>query len=291
MNGRRPAPAAGALCVALVLAACGVPDDGDGGDRYLPAEEPVRSLTLPFDAYTLSPFEMRTLDYAEDLLVRDCMRGNGMDWRIVPAPEEEGTDPPHRGRYGVVETRVAERFGYGATPGSADEGLVEEVRQDRLTLLATEHRAAYGAEDGAGCVEEAEAEVTEGVPDLDTDLLNSYIHAGFEASQAAPEVVGAFAAWSACMADRDLEYATPTEASADVRWNGERDGPTAEEAATAVADVACKEEASVVGTWRDAEARAQEELIEENPADFALFAQVRHARLETARTVLERLGT
>ncbi len=292
MNGRRPAVAAGAICVALGLTACGTSDDGGDGDRYPPAEEPARSLTLPFDSYTLSPFEMRTLDYAEDLLVRDCMRGNGMDWRIVPAPEEEGTDPPHRGRYGVVEAGVAERFGYGPFPGSSDEDLVEEVRQDRVTLLATEHRAAYGAGDGdgAGCVAEAEVEVTAGVPDLDTDLLNFYIHAGFEASRAAPGVVDAFAAWSACMADRGLVYATPAEASVDARWSGRESAPTAEETETAVADVACKEEASVVGTWRDAETREQETLIAQNPADFALFAQVRVARLEKAREVLERFG-
>ena len=72
---------AGSLCVALGLTACGV-QEGGGGERYLPAEQRVRSLTLPFDEYTLSPFQMRTLDYAEDLLVRECMRGHGMDWQV-----------------------------------------------------------------------------------------------------------------------------------------------------------------------------------------------------------------
>lgn len=280
---------AGALCFAVGLAACGVQDEADG-DRYLPAGENVRSLTLPFDAYTLSPFEMRTLDYAEDLLVRDCMRGRGMDWRVLPAPEEEGTDPAHRRRYGVIEAEVAERYGYGAPPGSADEVLVEETREDRLTLLATEHRAAYGSESGAGCLEEAGGDAMAGVPDMDHDLLNSYIHAGFEASRNAPAVADAFSDWSACMADRGFDYPTPSEASDDARWTGGEEGPSTEEAEVATADVACKEHASVVGVWRDAEAAEQEELIQEHPEDFALFAQVKEVRLETARTVLERLG-
>ncbi|MBQ1082068.1 hypothetical protein [Nocardiopsis sp. B62] len=280
----------GALCVAVGLAACGVQDDGGGGERYLPAEEGVRSLSLPFDEYTLSPFEMRTLDYAQDLLVRDCMRQHGMDWRVLPDPEEEGTDPPHRGRYGVIESEVAERYGYGAPPGSADEALVEEVREDRLTLLATEHRVAYGSESAAGCLPEAGRDIMAGVPDMDHDRLNSFIQTGFETSRSAPEVVDAFAAWSACMADRGFDYPTPSEAPIDARWSGGEGDPSTEETEVAAVDVACKEDVSVVEIWRDAEAVAQERLIEEHPEDFALFAQVRQIRLETARTAIERFG-
>ena len=280
---------AGALCAALGLAACGIQDE-EGGDRYLPAEQRVRSLTLPFDEYTLSPFEMRTLDYAEDLLVRECMRRHGMDWQVLPAPEEEGTDPAHRHRYGVIESEVAEQYGYGAPPGSADEALVEETRQDRLTLLATEHRAAHGSEGETGCLEEAAGDITAGVPDMDYGLLNSYIHASFEASRSAPPVVDAFSAWSTCMADRDFDYPAPTQASADARWTHGEGDPSTEEIEVAMADVACKENASVIEAWRDAEAAAQEDLIEEHPEDFALFVQVRDVRLETARTVLERFG-
>lgn len=282
-------PVAGALCVVLGLAACGV-QDGAGGDHYLPAEQRVRSLALPFDEYTLSPFEMRTLDHAEDLLVRDCMRGHGMDWQVLPAPEEEGTDPAHRRRYGVIEMEVAEQYGYGAPPGAADEVLVEETREDRLTLLATEHRAAHGSEGETGCLEEAAGDITAGVPGIDYDLLNSYIHTSFEASQSAPPVVDAFSAWSACMADRGFDYPTPPEAWADERWTDGEGDPSTEETEVATADVACKEDASVVEVWREAEAAVQEGLIEEHPEDFALFAQVRQIRLETARTVLERFG-
>ncbi|MGW9557566.1 hypothetical protein ACWGSK_24000 [Nocardiopsis sp. NPDC055551] len=281
---------AGSLCVALGLTACGV-QEGGGGERYLPAEQRVRSLTLPFDEYTLSPFQMRTLDYAEDLLVRECMRGHGMDWQVLPVPEEEGTDPAHRRRYGVIETEVAQQYGYGAPPGAADEALVEETREDRLTLLATEHRAAHGGEGETGCLEEAAGDITAGVPDMDYDLLNSYIHASFETSQSAPPVVEVFSAWSACMADRGLDYPTPAEASADERWTQGEGDPSREEKEVATADVACKEDASVVEVWREAEAATQEGLIEEHPQDFALFAQVRDVQLQTARTVLERFGS
>ena len=283
---------AGSLCLALGLAACGVQDEeGEDEDRYLPADQRVRSLTLPFDEYTLSPFEMRTLDYAEDLLVRDCMRRHGMDWQVLPAPEEEGTDPAHRRRYGVIEMEVARQYGYGAPPGAADEVLVEETRQERLTLLATEHRAAHGSEGETGCLEEAAGDITAGVPDMDYDLLNSYIHASFEASRSAPPVVDAFSAWSACMAERGLDYPTPPEAWAEERWAEGEDDPSTEEKEVAMADVACKEDASVVEVWREAEAAEQEDLIEEHPEDFALFAQVRDVQLETARTALERFGS
>lgn len=168
---------------------------------------------------------------------------------------------------------------------------MEETREGRLTLLATEHRAAHGSEGETGCLEEAAGDITAGVPDMDYDLLNSYIHASFEASQRTPPVVEAFSAWSACMADRGLDYPTPTEASADERWTQGEGDPSTEEIEVATADVACKEDASVVEVWGEAEAATQEGLIEEHPEDFSLFAQVREVRLETARTVLERFGS
>lgn len=293
MNRRRFLPAAGALCAVLALTACGAArDDGEGGgDGFLPAGDQARALALPFDEYTLSPFEIRTLLHAEDLLVRDCMKGNGMDWQVYPAPEEEGIDPPHRRRYGVIEAPVAETHGYGAPRMAADEGLVEELREDRRSLPATEHRVAHGDETGAGCVEGAQEDFMAGVPDMDHNLLNSYIQTGFEDSMDEPAVVEVFAAWSACMADRGFDYPTPVEAAADPRWESGGDGPSAAEVEAATADVACKGEASVVETWRDAEEAAQLGLIEEHPEDFALFAQVREDMLEEARTVMERLGS
>ncbi|GAB2500028.1 hypothetical protein [Nocardiopsis aegyptia] len=129
MNRRGLLPAAGALCAALALGltACGAGDDAGGdacGDGFLPAGEQARAPALPFEEHTLSPFEMRTLRYAEDLLVRDCMRAHGMDWEVLPAPDEDTTDPPHRRRYGVIEARMAERYGYGPVPRSADEVLL-----------------------------------------------------------------------------------------------------------------------------------------------------------------------
>jgi len=288
MNRRRLLPAVAALCVALT--ACGVPDGGGGGERFVPAGEQARALVLPFDEHTLSPFEIRTLGHAEDLLVRDCMREHGMGWEVLPAPEEEGTDPPHRRRYGVIEARTAERHGYGVAAAAADEARVEEVREGRQSLPATEHRVAHGDETGPGCLEEAARDMAEGVPDMDHALLNSYIETAFESSLADPAVADALATWSACMADRGFDYGEPSEAADDARWRGRGGDPSDEEVGVATADVDCKEEVALVATWRDAEAAVQHGLIEEHPEDFALFAQVRQDRLERAREVMERAG-
>ncbi|MGW9348950.1 hypothetical protein [Nocardiopsis flavescens] len=294
MNARHLPPVAGALCLALGLAACGAaaPNDAEGGGSgFLPAGAQVRELVLPFDVYTFSPFEMRTLRYAEDLLVRDCMRGRGMDWRVQPAPDEEGTDPPHRRRYGVAEPEVAARHGYGAPALSRDEALVEQVRQERRTLPATEHRAAHGDEGGAGCLEQGREGMAEGVPDRDEDLLNTYIRSGFEASAEDPAVVEAFAAWSACMADRGFDYREPDEAAEDPRWADREGEPSSVETEAATADVDCKETASVVRTWHRAETAVQEELVEEHTEDFALFARVKEKRMERAEAVISESGS
>lgn len=294
LNARHLPPVAGALCLALGLGACGAatPNDAGGGENgFLPAGAQVRELVLPFDAHTFSPFEMRTLRYAEDLLVRDCMRRRGMDWRVPPAPDEEGTDPPHRRRYGVAEPEIAARHGYGAPALSRDEAQVEQVRQERRTLPATEYRAAHGDEGGAGCLEQGREGMVEGVPDRDENLLNAYIRTGFEASAEDPAVVEAFAAWGACMADRGFDYREPDEAAEDSRWADREGAPSAVETEVATADVACKEAASVVRTWHRAETAAQEALIEEHAEDFALFARVKEERMERAEAVIAGSGS
>lgn len=280
---------AGSLCLVLGLAACGVRADADGdGDPVPPASERARSLSLPFDEYTLSPAERRTLAYAQDLLMRECMREHGMDWEVLPLVDEEDADPPHRRRYGVIEHQVAAAYGYRAPIGSRERERAD-LRRDRATLPLTEHRAAYGDDGGGGCHARAREGVMEGVPDMDHALLNSYIAAGFDTSLADPAVVAAFADWSECMGERGFDHDTPLEAGEDARW-AEEGEPLPEEIEVATADVACKEEAEVVPIWRDAEAEAQRDLIGANPGDFALFARVREAQTDLARARIEELG-
>ncbi|WP_116244745.1 hypothetical protein [Nocardiopsis sp. FIRDI 009] len=290
MSNPRSLLAAASLCVVLGLTACGVRADEGAENPVLPSSERARSLVLPFDDHTLSPFEIQTIDYAEDLIIRDCMEERGMDWEVLPVPEEENTDPPHRRRYGVIEPEVAENYGYVAPIGSEDDRARAEVRESRGTLPRAEYQAAFGADGDGGCHGEARERVTDGVPDMDYNLLNSYIATGFDASQEEPEVIGAFAEWSTCMATRGFDYGTPLEAGDDARWAARESEPLPEEIEVATADVACKEEASVVEIWRSAEAEAQRGLIEEHPADFALFAQVREGLLERARAEIEALG-
>ncbi|MEV2277465.1 hypothetical protein AB0I72_17960 [Nocardiopsis sp. NPDC049922] len=290
MSNPRSLLTAGFLCVVLGLTACGARGDDGAENPVIPASEQTRSLVLPFDDHTLSPFEMQMIDYAEDLVIRDCMRDHGMDWEILPVPEEEGTDPPHRRRYGVIEPEVAERYGYVAPVGSEDDRARAEVWESRETLPQEEYLRAFGDDDGGGCHGQARERVTDGVPDMDHNLLNSYIATGFDASREAPEVVDAFADWSTCMAARGFDYETPVDTGDDARWADREDEPLPEEIEVATADVACKDEASVVEIWWSAEAEAQRGLIEEHPADFALFAQVREGLLERARAEIEALG-
>ncbi|GAB2500023.1 hypothetical protein [Nocardiopsis aegyptia] len=127
-----------------------------------------------------------------------------------------------------------------------------------------------------------------GVPDMDENVLNSYIHTAFETSKSDPAVVEAFADWSACMAERGFDHPTPAEAENDPRWADREGDPSAAEIEVATADTACKDAASVVEAWRDAKAAAQDGLIEEHTADFAHFARVKEERTERARAVIER---
>jgi hypothetical protein len=79
----------------------------------------VRRLVLPFDTYNFSPAEIMALEVADDLLVGDCMRAHGLAWQPLPVPADSESAPPHRRRYGIVESRIADAFGYHAPPQRA----------------------------------------------------------------------------------------------------------------------------------------------------------------------------
>jgi hypothetical protein len=76
----------------------------------------VRVLHVPLDEYKLSRLDLQTIEYAEDLLTRDCMRDAGMDWKMLPPPSNQDPDPLNRRRYGLIEPKIAALFGYHLPP-------------------------------------------------------------------------------------------------------------------------------------------------------------------------------
>ncbi|WP_128512407.1 hypothetical protein [Streptomyces inhibens] len=112
--------------------------------------EEARRLVLPFDAYAISTPQIHTIESAEDLLIRDCMREHGRGWNTLPGPSGIDWAPSNRRRYGLIESEIAARFGYHLPPTPQELTRREAVWDARKKLPEREQLAAFGKKGGAG---------------------------------------------------------------------------------------------------------------------------------------------
>ncbi|MDE3725060.1 hypothetical protein PWG71_27070 [Nocardiopsis sp. N85] len=251
--------------------------------------ERVGDLWVPLDDYGFSRLDMLTVQYAEDLLIGDCLNAVGLEWDPLPSPPEQDTDPLNRRRYGLVEPELAELYGYHLPPPTEDQRERDRVWQAREVLPRAEWVAAYGEDGDGGCLSEARERLYRDVPAIDTTLLNGHIGQTFEASQEHPEVVSAFGEWRTCMLAKGFDYAAPLDVHADPAWTDSAE-PSPREITVAGTDVRCKEETGLVKVWSAVEEEIQSEVIDSHPEDFALFARAKEAEMEAARSVIEQSG-
>lgn len=279
------------LIVVLVLSAVGCAAEPLTADQKNVPEvgAEVRALRVPLDEYKLSRLDLQTIEYAEDLLTRDCMRELGMDWKMLPPPSHQDPDPLNRRRYGLIEPEIATRFGYHLPPLSPELTARESVWAQRDRLPPAERRAAYGDDGQGGCRAEARDHLRKDIPDLDQSRLYDFSAEAFRASLADPEVVQVFGNWSACMKAEGFRYSDPLEPFGDAAWAKSR-RPSAQEIVVAEADVRCKQETDLVSVWSGVEERIQLDVIRSHREDFGGFMRAKNAELDTARRTLEKFG-
>ncbi|MFE0151077.1 hypothetical protein ACFWY5_28310 [Nonomuraea sp. NPDC059007] len=241
----------------------------------------AQRLRLPFDAYNFSPAEVMTLDVAEDLLVRDCMHALGRSWQALPGPAEKESAPPHRRRYGVIEPRIADVFGYHAPP---DRPAV--IARKTNDLARTTESPPNVREAAKRCLGQARTRMSAGAPQADAAFFNRTIFATFDASQRDVKVTQAFRTWSTCMAGEGFHYPDPLAAVTDKRWSTAN--PSAREIRAAQTDVRCKERTGLVSIWAEAETRIQNAAIRAHPKEFQALRAVKMRQLETARQIIAR---
>ncbi|MFI6908313.1 hypothetical protein ACIBKY_44125 [Nonomuraea sp. NPDC050394] len=243
--------------------------------------EQARRLTLPFDAYDFSPAENMTLEVAEDLLVRDCLRARGMAWHVLPGPADSESEPPHRRRYGILEPEMADVFGYHTPPDRPAVAARKENDLARMTQASPDVREA-----AERCLDRARDHMSAGAPKADASFFNKTIFASFDASQRDEQVRRAFRSWSACMAGEGFRYPDPLAAITDARW--ETGQPTSQEIRTAQADLRCKDKTDLVAIWAAAETRIQNDVIRSHPERFQRLRAVKIHQLEVAHRVIAR---
>ncbi|SCK13319.1 hypothetical protein [Streptomyces sp. WMMB 322] len=281
----------------LTVSCGGVEEGGKAAERKEPASAggmpkasaETRLLVLPFDRYVLSLKEHYTVSDASDLLIEKCMRKKGYEWKSVERPPD-AVDVKNRRRYGVVESAVAEKFGYHAPEELMNPYEVKEREASREKELSPGAKTA--ALSGDGCAVKADERLSGG-REPDYDKLSEIDARIFEKSQKVPEVERAMEAWSACMREKGFDYDKPAEAVNDARWwsKGSSDESAAasrRERATASADVRCKDRTGLVGLWFSAEKRLEREQVEKTPEFFRELASVKKENLRNARAVIGR---
>ncbi|WP_143589796.1 hypothetical protein [Streptomyces africanus] len=286
----RTAPIAAALAVgALALSACSSQGTGPSaesattaGDRVQGAPtRVVAAMSLPLDAYQLSPEDYERSQQALWQLTTACMQDVGFtSFAFTPSTGTSEEIEEHEDlRYGTYDQQDAERLGYrpdfgGHARVAAIGGEEPHFTPEEEAALDGEPKKVRTARAGEpvpedGCYGQALDQLTGGQSEtyLDDTLVEELDGLSYEKSLQDPKVAAVFARWSACMASKNFAYKSPIDANNDASFTGDTAGP--KEKQVAVADTQCKSSTDLVSVWHDAEVAAQRTLISERGPELA----------------------
>ncbi|MFI9024258.1 hypothetical protein [Streptomyces sp. NPDC053560] len=296
-----------------LLAGCGTTTQEAPSAREAPPAVPappspteqVKSLALPFDRYELTQSQYNASQNATDVLIRQCMKRKGLDWEVIERPTRVA-DLTNRRRYGVVESKVARAYGYHAPIALRDPDGTKRADERRLrTLSAAQQKAALGQENGQGSGQESgqgngdnqnqgtcNAKAAAQLDDAGGDytLFNELSPKYLKDSQREPEVKKAMNEWSRCMKADGKDYATPYDAMNTKKWWQDATAQIggAEERATAVRDVHCKEESGLVDIWYTAESALEKAAVKKHAKYFRMLEEGKERHLKAVEEVLSR---
>jgi hypothetical protein len=290
----------------------GHPDPGEKASGYategaaivLADDVPVGEdgVTVPnaYEAlYAPTREQQHVIDTAEYALVKQCMARDGFEY-LDPAPTLSPPPAPSSLRFdsrlGVLDPGYAQQFGY-----QLDPALLEPDSNSYHDMPSREYEMSYHT-----CREEAPSVLAAGLPD-DDDLgdagkvLAKIEQDALAAVEENPEYQAAREAWSQCMAERGFDYASPQ--AAVERYVGfsitsdylpgvpsSLPTPSAEEKATALADIECKRSSQVYNVWRRSFWDYQAEAEAANRPALQVVRQETTVEVENAQRVLAELG-
>lgn len=235
---------------------------------------------MPLDQFQ-DPSTDALLSYAENLLVADCLKGEGIDWPIPWQPtDDESYLEPHANASGfpALTVPLATESGYHVNfnPGWRG-GAYESIQELNAIALSTPgFEPVFGA-----CLDEAREQVpTLAVSDSTNRLLGWRAETDFLADDP-PAVVEAGARWQQCLKDAGYlsvpgspyekdeadAFMPSDELMAEVGIPPRQAELTQQEIDLAVADASCREssgwsEAYYQAVW-DAQARLVSEHADE----------------------------
>jgi hypothetical protein len=264
----------GAALIMLLAGACGTSGSTgsaqNDGEPLIPANPPTvdpSALALPLDAYRSTKAEQQVIHDSYSQLMVACMKRYGFDY--WPSKSTGYLEQRNARRYGITDSTHAAQRGYHPALSVAEK---QRSAAARPSLSPAAQAVASGKGQSkrngrtvpvGGCNGESKRTLLQGLrQEPDPGLVDELSLQSYERSFQHSKVVSAISAWSACMAKSGYNYRTPSDANNDRVYN--TDEPTAQEIATAVADVGCKKQTNLVGIWSAADVAYQKRLIEQN---------------------------
>ncbi|GAB7031706.1 hypothetical protein AB0G35_19100 [Streptomyces sp. NPDC021749] len=289
---------AGVMC--LFLAGCGLSEHSSPkGAQEIHAPELLSSvdLHLPIETSLFSDADSEKMARAGAVLRKKCLRRFDLDYEINPPGPLTGPRTFMERRYGVTDKAEATANGYhlGDRDPRTHPPHPPKLSAEQKQVLTGHSPKKAGEGDTAlrvngvtvppgGCYDEAKKKSVGSGKLGSSDVVRQANFQTFTASRSVPQVKQAFEAWSSCMKRKGYSYPGPLAAISDRRFQG--NSPTQLERQVATADVVCKQQVNLIGTWFTVETSLQKELIARQRADFAAALKAKNVQLAKAKAVL-----
>jgi hypothetical protein len=226
----------------------------------------------PIDQYVPDTQLILQLVRAERAKQIACLRG-GDDDRSIEWPLDEEAVLSFLGDghvedirselWGFFDPKNASRLGYGRAGGdlgALPSGVPPGVTPDEFAACSLSVHGSFPLGNGGGAFS---ARYPSALPDGGPPVPSG--------DSRVDTVVGA---WSTCMKKRGFDYPDPVSAEFDPRWGvGASDG-SAEQIATATADMDCKAETNLVGIELAVQSAYDQEYIESHREALENMAEV-----------------
>jgi hypothetical protein len=278
------------VALAAVSAACssGTPE-GESAEYSRPQFDAPDTYTseskLPFDAYSLPPQDMASMQTQEIDLLTECMSEKQADREsfVLVGDYVQQKDAPvlplWGGQLGTLSERSAASYGYHAPPGEVTQpvsGYYVKTWRVRMTEILQSEETTPGSSDVASifeaCVQELPETAQTELPrleDRESDLANR----AFSDSRTGE----ALDRWRECMTQAGYEFNDISEASMQFTYQIK---VTKAEVATALADVKCVEQSRWADVFYTVLSSYQEQAIDNDPDFFNAYRDELRQRYE-----------
>ncbi|MBD0672196.1 hypothetical protein BU198_16155 [Streptomyces sp. CBMA156] len=228
------------------------------------------AVPLPLDGYAIGGADSALIFQAREAATRTCMRGKGFDYAPAVFPATPPPSPLDPDFLGILSVAAAGQTGYHRPPPPAGQVTTQQQQggdspEYRKALEGAVGQPGAAADPTAdrGCLGAFDKQLGDALaaPAKD-DVVGGLRSRAYDHATGDSRVKAAVATWAGCMTARGYHYSTPAQASS-AAWP---DPVAQQEKDTAVADMTCKTQARLLGTWYAVEAGYQTELVRRNEA-------------------------